>query len=295
MTAVKKFMFEHDFDAETDQPASDRSSSSASGSAAEPEAASEPAEPETPPAVYTEADLEAARAESYQSGYDAGLAAGRTQGREAAETDAQQAAQTALRQVAQGLAQLFNGLDDAESRRERHALEIAMTIARRLFPALERRHGMAEVESVVTRTLARLRETPRVVVRAHPDTIAILEDQREALAAETGYEGRLKLVSDSGMGASDVRVMWADGSARRDTTGVWAEIDAAVRNALDGADEAEIAAAQGRAPPDRRADGMVESGHDSTDAATAAPGDASADAPRHDDDGAAPAAAGSSA
>lgn len=302
MTAVRKFMFEHDFDAETAQPSAGRGSASASASGGSGAAAeAEPAEPETPPAVYTEADLEAARADSYQAGYDAGVQAGQSQGREAAETEASQAAQTALRQVAQGLAQLLNGLDDAEARRERQALELAMTVARRLFPALERRHGMAEVESVVTRTLERLRETPRVMVRAHPDTIATLEDQREALAAETGFEGKLKLVADSGMGASDVSVTWSDGSAKRDTAAVWAEIDAAIRSAMDGADEAEIAAAQGRKEPavgpvsDQGAghtdatatdtdDGHAVASPDTADGGTAAAPD--------DDEGAAPAAAG---
>ena len=285
MTALKKFMFEHDFDAATDQP-SGRASAQAQ-EAPEPEESAEPEAPETPPAVYTEDDLEAARAESYQAGHDAGVQAGQAQGREAAETEASQAAQTALRQVAQGLAQIFNGLDDAEARRERQALEIAMTIARRLFPALERRHGMAEVETVVTRSLERLRETPRVMVRAHPDTIAVLEDQRDALAAATGYEGRLKLVPDTGMGASDVSVAWADGTAARDTAAVWTEIDAAIRNALDGADEAEIAAAQGRARPERPAE--EADGDPSPDRRDAGTGRDS------DDDGAAPAAASSSA
>jgi flagellar assembly protein FliH len=316
MTAVRKFMFEHDFDAETAEPAAARASADASAPAeseGESGSGADAAEPETPPAVYTEADLEAARAASYQAGYDAGVEAGQAQGRDAAETAASQAAQTALRQVAQGLAQLFNGLDDAEARRERQALELAMTVARRLFPALERRHGMTEVESVVTRTLERLRETPRVMVRAHPDTIAILEDQREALAAETGFEGKLKLVADSGMGTSDVNVTWSDGSAKRDTAAVWAAIDAAIRSAMDGADEAEIAAAQGRATPETAPQGDRDGASDGDGDGRAAPAPADADGADamasarsadggaaavpddDDDDGAAPAAAGWSA
>jgi flagellar assembly protein FliH len=307
MTAVRKFMFEHDFDAEAEpSPAARPSAPSDDSPESAGDAAAEPAEPETPPMIYTEGDLEAARAESYQSGYDAGVQAGQRQGREAAETEASQAARAALSQVAQGLNQLFEGLDDTEARRERQALEIAMTIARRLFPALERRHGMAEVESLISRTMERLRETPRVVVRAHPDTVALLDERREALAAETGYEGRLKLVSDSQMGATDVSVTWSDGSAARDTAGVWAEVDAAIRNALEGVDEADIAAAQGHVTADGVTDASTTgtpgnhgqahaSGNQRTAAASSDDGDAASVTGSRTDDGATPAAAGSGA
>ncbi len=273
MTAVKKFMFDLDFDAE---PASEP---------AEPASEPEPAEPEAPPEpqpVYTEADLEAARADAYQQGYDAGHAAGHAAGREDAETEADAAAREALTRVAQGIDRLGAELDAAEARRDREALEFAVTMVRRLFPEVQRRYGLTEVENLLQHTLTRLRAVPHVVVRAHPDTLAHLENRAEALAAEAGYDGKLRFVAADDMAVSDVAVTWSDGSARRDTAGVWADIDAAVRNALGddtdtkapaeanadaAADGAEDVPAEAAATPDPAGNG----GDDTASAAEAQP------------------------
>jgi len=281
MTAVKKFMFDLDFDAEAESAAAPSGSGSET---AEPEA---PAEPETPPAVHTEADLAAARADAYQQGYDAGLSTGHDQGRAAAETEADAAAREALTRVAQGLDRLCADLDAAEARRDREALELAVTMVRRLFPEVQRRYGLTEVENLIQATLGRLRETPQVVVRAHPDTLAHLESRADALAAESGYDGKLRLLAADDMAPGDVAVTWSDGSARRDTAGVWAEIDAAVRDALgpDGAGDSDGAptgdgadARGGPAPTDAPA--APANGHGTPlDGDAHAPADGAAQAP----------------
>ena len=225
MTAVKKFMFDLDFDAEpAENPAEPA-----------PEPESEPAahdQPAEPAAVYTEADLESAQEAAYQRGYEAGRAAGHAEGREAAETEADTAARQALTQVAQGIDRLAADLDSAEARRDREALELAVAMVRRLFPEVQRRYGLTEVENMIQHTLQRLRETPQVVVRAHPDTLAYLEDRADALAAEAGFAGKLRFLAQDDMDSGDVTVTWSDGSAHRDTASVWTEIDAAVRNAM---------------------------------------------------------------
>jgi flagellar assembly protein FliH len=228
MTALEKFLFEYDFDAEAE------AERQASAPAEPPEEQSAPCEPAEPPAQYTEADLEAARAESYQAGYDLGIDTGRSQGRAEAETAAEDAARTALSQVAQQLERLVGALDETEARRDREALDLAITVARRLFPELQRREGLREIETLVTETLQRLRETPLVVVRASGDTLSALQERKDTLAEMTGFEGKLRVIEDPALDPADVRVEWSEGTAERDTEGLWREIDRAVANALGG-------------------------------------------------------------
>lgn len=242
MAALEKFMFEYDFDAENAPPVNPAPETTAGN---EPEA---PAEPEEPPARHTDADLEAARAESYQAGQDAGQKQGYEQGRKDAHTDAEKAAQNALAQVAKGLNNLCRDLDATEARRASEARDLALTIVRRLFPSLQRQNGMNEIETLITETLSRLRHHPKVVIRGAPATIARISDRQEALAAQTGFEGKLRLLEDEAISQADIRVEWSDGGVHRDTEGLWREIETALRDAF-GEEAASLAGSEPGSPP----------------------------------------------
>ena len=54
----------------------------------------------------------------------------------------------------------------------------------------------------------------------------------EALLPRTGFEGKLVYLGDDTMGASDVRLEWADGGAERNCERQWEEIDALIARAL---------------------------------------------------------------
>jgi flagellar assembly protein FliH len=250
MTALERFLFDYDFDAEVE---AERQPAAPPDPREEPGA---PCEPEALPAQYTEADLEAARAESYQAGYDLGIDTGRSQGREEAETESTEAARAALSQVAQQLESLVGALDDTEARRDREALELAIAVTRRLFPELQRREGLREIETLVTDTLQRLRETPLVVIRAGGATLSVLQERKETLAELTGFEGKLRVIEDDTLDPADVRVEWSDGTAERDTDGLWRQIDRAIANALGETPTAAAANGGGSASTaDTRTDG----------------------------------------
>lgn len=224
MAVLEKFLFEHDFDTEV-APAQ------AAPSTPETESSCAP-EPPPPEPSYFEEDLARAREAGYREGYAAGRETGHAEGKAAAETAAEQALTDTLSRVSEGLNGLLKDLAATEARREKEALDLAVTLVRKLFPALHRRNALGEAESLIETTLDRVRQYPQVVVRAAPDVAEPLGPRMDDLAARGGYEGRLKLQTDDSLAPGDVQVTWSDGGARRDTRRLWQDIDAAISRVL---------------------------------------------------------------
>jgi len=231
MAAIEKFLFEHDFD---DEPAA--------APRQEPPAPPEDAEPEQPPeepapaARFTEADLDAARRDSHAEGYRQGLDEGIRRGRDEAEAAADAALTQALDKLATGVNALLSNLAEAEARRDREALQLAVTLLRKLFPALHRQHGLGEVEALIGETLARLRPQPQAVVRVSGELLEPLRTRVDEIAARSGYDGKVMLVSDEGLAPGDVQVEWSDGGSGHSTAAFWGSVDAVLAEVL-GDDE----------------------------------------------------------
>jgi len=224
MGVPEKFLFEHDFDAEVE-------AAREAAAAPEPESSCTP-EPPPPEPSYFEEDLARAREAGYREGHEAGRNAGQAEGRAAAETEAEQELAAALSRVSDGLDGLLKDLEATEGRRDREALDLSVTLVRKLFPALHRRNALGEAESLIETTLDRVRQQPQVVVRAASDIAGPLAPRLDDLAARGGYQGRLTLQTDESLAPGDVQVVWSDGGARRDTGRLWQDIDAAIARVL---------------------------------------------------------------
>jgi flagellar assembly protein FliH len=234
MAQLERFFFDTDFDAQEPEPESaDTGGDSGDGA--------EEAEPEGPAPEYFEEDVQQARDQGYSAGHAAGHADGLEAGRQDAQAQADQALADALDRVAGGLDQVAGNLGAAEERRDREALQVAVKLVEKLFPALDRRYGLKEIEALISDSLNRLREQPRVVVRVAPNRLEALQERIEALAAKAGYEGKVMVISDAELPDGDVRVEWAEGGAERDTERLWREIDAAITRTIEPGDGASTA------------------------------------------------------
>jgi flagellar assembly protein FliH len=202
MALAQKFLFDISFDAP--------------GGDARQRGSITPAE-----AVFTRADLDAARAESH--------AAGRAE----ALSQREQHVAEALGAIAQNLADILAARDEARRTNERSTIELTRAIAGRLFPALMRKGALAELEAIVIQCMREAVAEPRMVVRV-PDALFEAAQLRLApLAAGNGYPGKLIILADEALGESDCRVEWADGGAERDSARSWREIEAAIARAMD--------------------------------------------------------------
>ncbi len=279
MTAIEKFLFEHDFD---DEPAAVPSPGK------EPPPPPDDSEPERPPeepapvASFTESDLDAARRDSHAEGYRQGLDEGIRRGRGEAEAAADAALTQALDKLAAGMNALLSERTEAEARRDREALQLAVTLVRKLFPALHRQHGLGEVEALIGETLARLRPQPQAVVRVSGELLEPLRARVDEIAARNGYDGKVMLVSDEALAPGDVQVEWSDGGSGHSTAAFWQSVDKALAEVLGddalGDDEAARqddppATAKARSDPPARTDTGTDT---DTDTDTGAPAHASA-------------------
>jgi flagellar assembly protein FliH len=199
MSEARRFLFDTSFDSARDR---------------DPGAEGEEAA-EAP--VFTEAELEQARAASLASGRESGF-------REAAASIEQSIARS-LETIAGQIAELEKTLGQDGRRRDNEALEAAMAVLRKLFPGLAARHGLSEVETLVGECLERVREEPRVVIRVADPLLDSLRDRLDALSQSAGFEGRIVLLAEDALGVGDARVEWADGGAERDTAGVWRRVE----------------------------------------------------------------------
>lgn len=202
---VEKFLFETTFDPGTDYTEKDAEDQDNQDSH-----------------KFTQEDLDAARKEGFASGQENGI-------KESAESDDKHVAD-AMAEIQVQLKQLLEAQGEANSGAMQSALMVAVSITRKLFPYLEERVGLQEVERLVESTLSRLMDEPRIVVRVNMKMHELLEPSIDELSTRLGYEGQVVLLPDDSLKAGDCQVTWIDGSARRDPMEMWREIDAIIEN-----------------------------------------------------------------
>jgi flagellar assembly protein FliH len=185
----------------------------------EPAAAAPPAAvPAAPEPVFTASDLAAAHA------------AGRAEGLQAALEEAgllqAQLQSAATQALADALAAGRASLERIVAAQAAEAARTVLAMLRSAVPATMARHGRAELDAVIAALLPGLASEPELRVRAHP---GLADHVRETLITLLGADGGvLSVAADPALAPGDLRIAWADGSARRDC----AEIYAAIRDAL---------------------------------------------------------------
>ena len=210
---IRPFTFDQSFDDEDDlMPAAARHGRKAS-------VADSPPAPPAPP-VFTQADLQAA----HEEGYREGQAAARI---EAAESTERATAAT-LERLALALESLDRERAEANDSTARMAAEVAVGIARKLFPHLAEIHGLDEIEAMIRQSLASLLTAVKITIRVAPDAVAPIQERLESVVAQAGFEGQAMVIGDPAVGLGDSAIDWGDGGATHDSVRIWREIDAAV-------------------------------------------------------------------
>ena len=200
MAETAKFLFEHSFD----------------------ERAAAPAAPD-PMALLQEkhkAELEAA----FARGHEAGLA------------EAAAGAEERMADAVKGLTAQIERLETARAEIEQStangAIRVAIAILRRLMPSFARHGALPEVEAVFAECLHRVRDEPRVVLRVSDDLLDAMQPRVDEAARRAGFHGKVVLLADGGLGASDCRIEWADGGAERHVDRLCNDVEELVRRTL---------------------------------------------------------------
>jgi flagellar assembly protein FliH len=178
MAAPAKFMFDIDFSA--------------------PDKSREKASP-----AEVAQKVAAAEAKGYRDGFGAGE-------REAkAESDRRTAlALEEIKIAMQGIAARFAGV---ESRMETEAVDVALSVARKLCSELIAAEPLGELSGLVRECFSHLVSTPHLVVRVNDQLYEAARDRIERLVKPSGFQGRLVILAEPGIATGDCRIEWADG------------------------------------------------------------------------------------
>jgi flagellar assembly protein FliH len=207
MATAKKYLFDVSFDQ----------------AASKPVAAPAP-EPEP---TFSRAELEASQQAARAEGHRAGLAE--------ANAAATAKAASALESLAKGVAALIAARDATATETEHQAIAALRVIVAKTLPVLAAKGALAEIEAFATKALVEALDEPRVVLRVANDVYETVRGQLDAMAAASGYSGRIVLLADETLAASDARVEWADGGVERNLAEQLSEVDAAMARSCDPA------------------------------------------------------------
>lgn len=216
MAPVTKFTFDLDFDAPEDS--------------LQPELIVEEVEvvEEEVVPTFSEEELAQARAEGFEAGKEEGR-------KESAEATEQRILET-VESVTENLTRIYNGQTQANHDIAQEMIQISTAIAKKMFPDLNARNALGEVERVVQDTLKAITDEPRVQIMVHPDLREPLTDHLAAMTQRAGFEGKVYVNPDNTVNLGDCRVEWSHGAAVRDSEAIMEQIDEIIERNLHGED-----------------------------------------------------------
>ena len=145
----------------------------------------------------------------------------------------------AMEEIARTLSGVAAQISKAETRIETEAVDIAVAVARKLCSELTSREPLAELTALVEDCLRQLISTPHLVVRIND---ALYDDARvriEGLAKQSGFDGRLVILSDPDIAHGDCKLEWADGGVTSDRTATESKIEELVGRYMAARNTAE--------------------------------------------------------
>jgi flagellar assembly protein FliH len=184
--------------------------------------------PDTPTEIAQK--IAAAEARAYRDGYDAAQ-------REAkAESDRRTAlALEEINVTIKGIANRFAGI---ETRMETEAVDVAVSVARKLCTALIANEPLGEITALVRECFSHLVSTPHLVVRINDSLYEVTRERIERLAKQSGFEGRLVILAEPEIATGDCRIEWADGGVVLERAAIEAKINELVGRYMATRDQA---------------------------------------------------------
>jgi flagellar assembly protein FliH len=125
---------------------------------------------------------------------------------------------------------------------ETEAVNVAVAVARKLCSALMASQPLAEVTALVGECFSHLVSTPHLVVRINDELYDAARERIEGMAKQTGFEGRLVILSEPEIDFGDGKIEWADGGVVLERAAIDAKINELVARYMASRDKAEQSA-----------------------------------------------------
>jgi flagellar assembly protein FliH len=193
MGAPAKFLFDQDFSA----PDNARQKAATSAEIAEMVAAAE--------------------ARGYRTGFEAA--------QHEAKVESDRRAALALEQIGGAIRTIASRYANIEVRMETEAVDVAVSVARKLCSELMAGEPLTEMTALVSDCFRHLVSTPHLVVRINDQLYDAARERIETMAKQSGFQGRLVILAEPEIATGDCRIEWADGGVVLERAAIEAKIN----------------------------------------------------------------------
>ena len=179
------------------------------------EVAEEP--PPPPPPTFSEAEIDQARRESLKQGRQEA----------ASEADASRERQVAdlLQTISREFSTLFAAEDLRNAQYEAESVRLTLATLQRIFPAMNQKYGLGEIQRVVSDVLESQREQAIIKLEVHPDYVETIHDHVKRVLKQGNIAGICQVLGNQALGHGDCRMAWEQGGALRDSAHVAEDIE----------------------------------------------------------------------
>lgn len=165
--------------------------------------------PPPPPPTFSAAQMEAARREA--------LSQGRQEAAAEAESSRERRVADLLETVSREFSTLFAAEDLRNAQYEAESVRLTLAILQRLFPAMNRKYGLGEIQRIIAEVLENQREQAVIKLEVHPDYVETIHDHVQRVLKQGNIIGDCQVSGNQALGYGDVRLSWADGGAFRES------------------------------------------------------------------------------
>lgn len=173
-----------------------------------------------------------AEARAYRAGYEAA--------RHEAKAESDRRAALALEEIGISIRAIAGRFSTIEERMETEAVDVALSVARKLCAEMIAAEPLTEVMALVSDCFRHLTSTPHIVVRINDALYDAARVQIEQLAKRNGFEGKLVILAEPDIASGDCKIEWADGGVTLDRATIDAKINELVGRYLASRNQAGL-------------------------------------------------------
>jgi flagellar assembly protein FliH len=157
-----------------------------------------------------------AEGHAYRAGFDAA--------QREAKVESDRRAALALEEIGVAISSISTRFSTIEGRMETEAVDVAIAVARKLCSELMAAEPLTEVIALVHDCFKHLVSTPHLVVRVNEQLYDETRERIEKLAKQSGFQGKLVILSEPEIVHGDCKIEWADGGVQLERAAIEAKI-----------------------------------------------------------------------
>ncbi|MDB5504602.1 MAG: fliH [Tardiphaga sp.] len=157
-----------------------------------------------------------AEGHAYRAGFDAA--------QREAKVESDRRAALALEEIGIAISSISTRFSTIEGRMETEAVDVAIAVARKLCSELMAAEPLTEVIALVHDCFKHLVSTPHLVVRVNEQLYDETRERIEKLAKQSGFQGKLVILSEPEIVHGDCKIEWADGGVQLERAAIEAKI-----------------------------------------------------------------------